>query len=105
MALAPLYRPDVVKRLDEIEVGDNERLWNAIVDTLTMICDDSDDGTGKAYRIRSHRGDTAVWAVRVPCVDPDDWYVLWDEDVDPVDKTPAAVFFYIGPLPNGMPRR
>lgn len=102
MALEPEYRPDVIKLLDELETGPNIELWNTIVDTLEMICTDSADGTGRAYRVRSLRGDTEVWAVPVPCRDPDDWYVIWDRDRDEEEGVDLAVFFYVGPLPNRM---
>ncbi len=104
MGLVPVYRPAVGKLLDELEIGENEKLWNAIVDTLTMICDNTDDGTGKAYRIRNHRGDKAFWAVRVPCDEPADWYVLWDEEFDKEEDAQAAIFYFIGALPHGTVR-
>lgn len=101
MRLEPVYRPDVAKQLDQLETDTNVDLRDAIVDTLTMICADSHDGTGRAYRIKSLRGDTAVWAVFVPCREPDDWYVLWDHHRDE-EGIDLAVLYYVGPLPRGM---
>jgi hypothetical protein len=65
-----------------------------------MICKDSADGTGRAYRVH---GDGEWWyAVSVPCKDPADWAVIWRPGKDPDTGADEAVITYVGQLRPGI---
>jgi hypothetical protein len=98
MNLEPVFWDEAKKQLDELEVHEDERLWNAVVDTLEMICRDDQDGTGRAHPVHGSSG-THAWAARVPY--GDDLWIVWEQRMD--TGVLEAHFLYVGPL-NGIVR-
>lgn len=97
--LQPNYEEPADSQLSALQGHPDDAFWNAVVDTLEMICADDDDGVGRAHRVSGPL--RSMWAVRIPHRDPDNWFVLWEHDTAP-DGTPEAVIYYIGPLPHGL---
>lgn len=93
--LEPLYQPGVDQALDEIE-NDPERakLWDSVVDTLTMICQESGSSFARRYQMAMAFPGHVIWRVPVPSGSEDRNYsVLWSQDGG------DAVIHYVGPWP------
>lgn len=93
--LEPAYQDLVALLLDDIERDDaRTELWNAIVNTLSLILDHEDSSEARRYSMRMPDGEP-VWRVPVrPRTEDHDWSIIWE----PNGKG-EAVFHYVGPWP------
>lgn len=87
MSLTPRYTSAAAQTLGSGSISD--QLWDAIVDTIELICDSPDSREARRSQLRG-AGGKPYW--KVPVRTGDDWCVLWwprDEFAD---------IYYIGPL-------
>lgn len=90
--LEPVYAEHVDLILNKIEADPSRwALWNAICDTIDLICDRPDTAEARREVLRLPSG-TTVWQVPIHCyIEDDNWVLLWHRDHD------DAVILYIGP--------
>ena len=103
MQLEPLYLPAAAEQLDKLNGNAGDALWDAIIDTLELICENPESGIARVHRVLS-QGGNAFWGVPVDCPDPDNYVVFWTDGHDD-DGVAVAVIHYVGPLPNEMSLR
>lgn len=92
--LEPAYEKAVAATLDDIEQDESRaELWDALVNTLTLILDHDDSSEARRFSMRMPDG-TSVWRVPVrPRTEDQDWSIIWEPQGD------EAVFYYVGPWP------
>ncbi len=89
MIREPAYSDQAINALDSVEVSGDQRMWNAVLDVIDLICDHSESAEARREQLRGKDG-TVVW--KVPVRTDDDWVVLWWPDGD------LAYIPYIGVL-------
>lgn len=89
--LEPIYGSHVVRVLDGVESDPSRTaLWNAICDSIELICGHPDRAEARREALRLDSGAT-VWQVRIRCrLKDDDWVLLWFPDGN------DAVIVYLG---------
>ena len=71
-----LYAPAAEQQLDALQVGPDERLYNAVLDAIDHILDLSDDAKAKSPPLRDNEGRTILSTVVMHEADPR-WFVFW----------------------------
>lgn len=86
------YSPDAERVLDELEEDPaNDRLVDAIWDTIDLITEHPESASARRRSLRSVKGHS-MWLVPVPNRHPENpWVVLWQPRGD------EALIAYIGP--------
>lgn len=93
--LEPLYGPQADATLDRIEADPARTdLWEQIVRTLNMICQEPDSETARRFRIQSPTG-RILWRVPIRSGrETQNWTILWEQAGDE-----DAVIHYVGEWP------
>lgn len=90
MSLQPDYRL-VESTLDDLELGSDARLVDAVYDAIDLILDRPESAEARRGLVHS-RGGRPVWIVPVSA-SLHEWSVMWWQDGS------VAVFAYAGPWP------
>jgi hypothetical protein len=87
MRLTPRYASAAAQVLKSDTISD--RLWDAIVDAIELICDSPDGLEARRSQLRG-AGGKPYWKVSVRT--DDDWCILWWPHAEFAD------IYYVGPL-------
>lgn len=90
--MVPRFSPDAARVLDELESDPaNDRLVDAIWDTVEMIAEHPTSATARRRALRTPKGHS-VWLVPIPNRHGQDpWVLLWQP------RGNEALVAYIGP--------
>jgi hypothetical protein len=87
-----LYSPEADDQLDEIAAGDDVALYNAVLDAIDHVLDNTDAARTTSPPLRDAHG-SAIRATVVMYENDPRWFVFW------AVRAAGPVILGVGPLP------